>query len=188
VELPLTSCLENVSESLAGELHKLEAVYPKLASRVSSTGAVTVAGEFDVMADGKHIDCFSIQIQLPAEYPISVPLVFETAGRIPRIPDRHVNPDGSACLFVPDARWKHWPVGSDLLQFVSGPVHYHFLAQAYFELEGKWLFGERPHGDDGVLDLHVPDLQYSVASRRRPLSRPGAYPVHRGKKLANSRR
>lgn len=150
--------MEIVGEPLASDVCNLKGSYPNLIATIGKNGTVDVEGIFDVCADDKHIDSFSIRIEIPPDYPMTVPRVFETGGKIPRIADRHINPDGSACLFVPDARWKHWPPGSDLVRFVSGPVYYYFLGQAFYDLEGRWLFGERPHGDDGVIDYYKEEL------------------------------
>jgi len=145
-------------EPLSSEIRALLGHYPSFEHIMGDDGLAVVQGDLEILADGRFIDTFSIRIELLPPYPEVVPKVYETAGKIPRIADRHINPDGSACLFVPDARWKHWPVGRSLVEFVSSPVYYFFLSQAFFELEGKWLFGERPHGDDGVIDYYKEEL------------------------------
>ena len=43
-------------------------------------------------------DTYYIQIEIPSRYPKKLPLTREIGGRILRIPDNHINEDGSFCL------------------------------------------------------------------------------------------
>jgi eukaryotic-like serine/threonine-protein kinase len=35
----------------------------------------------------------------------------------------HLAADGTACVLLPDERWRLWPVGSPLLKYLTGPLH-----------------------------------------------------------------
>jgi hypothetical protein len=73
--------------------------------------------------------------------------VFETGGRIPRIRGRHHYDDtGSACVLLPEERWRVWPKGSSLLKFIDIPVRNFFISQAVFERDGVWPLGQWEHG------------------------------------------
>ena len=91
-----------------------------------------VAGTFPVRSpDGIELDRYRVRIELPLDYPNDLPLVFETAGRVPRKADRHVCEDtGAACLLVPDNRPWVFPVGASFRQFLDVPVHDFFLSQS----------------------------------------------------------
>lgn len=151
--------METSNEHLASDINKLKSAYPDFEVVLDGDGGAHVEGKFEVWADGRFIDSYLIRVEIDREYPATMPKVFEVGGGLKRDADRHINPDGSACLFVPDARWKHWPVGSDLVSFLKGPVYYFFLSQAFFDLEGRWLFGDRPHGDEGVIDYFREELE-----------------------------
>jgi hypothetical protein len=111
------------------------------------------------LTTGEEIDRYLIEIELPNDYPKGVPVVREKGGRIPRIIDRHIyENDGTCCLFVLDEQWKHYPEGATLVEFINGPVYQYFLSQSYFELTGKWLFGERGHGIVGILEYYSEEL------------------------------
>jgi hypothetical protein len=91
-----------------------------------------------------------------------LPVVRETGGRIPRHEDRHVNAsDGSACVLLPDERWRLWPPGSPLLKYLTGPLHSFFLAQTMVEEGQPWPFGHWAHGAKGVFQFYREILKTS---------------------------
>lgn len=102
----------------------------------------------------KVVDSFSIEIELPSDFPTSIPILKETAKRIPKNADRHFNIDENACLFVPEEREKYFPNGSPISDFIENCVKPFFVNQSYFEEAGEWPLGQRPHGLDGVLDYY----------------------------------
>jgi hypothetical protein len=121
-------------------------------------GTVFLRGVFPLRFGDQDIDHFGIEVQIPDRFPDEIPIVREVGGRIPRIIDRHViTADGQLCLFVREERWRLYPQGSTLLDFLKGPVHSHLLGQAMVELGAGWPFGERSHGLKGVLE-HYEEL------------------------------
>lgn len=67
---------------------------PEASIRVKGTFAFSAVHE----SRGVITDCFELEIVVPRRFPFEIPKVVETAGRIPRIGEFHVNPDGSLCL------------------------------------------------------------------------------------------
>lgn len=117
---------------------------------------VVVAGEFVVANEGRVLDRYEIEVELPSDGPTTgIPVVREVGGRIPRTPDRHVNSDGSACLMVPDEFWYRNPDGLDLISFLRGPVLHYFISQSIVEHGETWPAGERAHGIAGVLQFYA---------------------------------
>lgn len=115
-------------------------------------GKVIVRGRLDVFYEGAIYDSYNICIHLSDDHPISLPLVFEEGGRIPRIPARHVNDDGTACLFVFFERKKFWTDANSIKELIGGPINAYFYAQTYYEREGCYPYGERGHGLIGILE------------------------------------
>jgi hypothetical protein len=108
-----------------------------------------------------EIDRYAIEIEIPGD-PRDLPRVWEVGGKIPRTQERHISPaDGSGCLFVPDERWKYYPIGSSIIEFLRKPVREFFLWQAYFDIAGEPLFPGRSHGPAGVLESYCEELQTS---------------------------
>lgn len=116
---------------------------------------VFIRGSFPLEHDGKVLDRYSIEIELPRNYPEAPPIVRETGGRIPRTADNHFSRlNGELCLFVPDERWQHSPAGTTLLEFLNGPVRNHFLGLSLVQLGEDWPFGERSHGGAGIIESY----------------------------------
>lgn len=110
--------------------------------------------------DGKEIDRYLIEIQIPDDYPRSTPIVRETGGRLPKIIDRHFYPnDKTACLFLRDERYKFYPKGSTIIDFIEGPVKNFFIWQMDYDLNGgNSSFGGRPHGANAIFQFYTEEL------------------------------
>lgn len=108
---------------------------------------IRIYGSLEIKEGAKVLDRYAIEIHLPDSYPDSVPVVFEVGGRIPRTQDRHCfEQTGASCVLLREERWRVWPTGSSLLQFVDGPVRNYFISQAVFERDGVWPLGQWEHG------------------------------------------
>lgn len=97
---------------------------------------------------------FDIEIIVPNRYPRCEPKVFEVGGRIRREPDRHINADGDCCVTI----WEHWLLTApdhSFTAYLNGPVNEFFLGQYWFERTGTWPFGERPHGQKGLVEAYA---------------------------------
>jgi hypothetical protein len=137
----------------AKEKAEIESAYTHL--HFVEDGVVSVRGSFPIMFEGQEFDRYVIEMKLLQDYPKSLPVVWEIGGRIPRTADFHVNPaDGTACILLPDERWRIWPSGSTLLQFLDGPVRNFFLSQSLVRLGESWPFGQWDHGAKGIREYY----------------------------------
>ena len=137
------------------EKTEVEAAHPNLHFEVVND-VVLVRGTFPIAFEENGLASDLIEIELPKDYPKSIPIARETDGRIPRTADRHMNPaDGTACVLLPDERWRVWPHGSRLLQFLDGPVRNFFLGQSLVELGDPWPFGQWGHGANGIREYYA---------------------------------
>jgi hypothetical protein len=133
----------------------LQKRYPTLHLFIEDDGTARVAGTFPVLApDGRLLDRYQVSITLLADYPGSLPLVREVGGRIPWKDDFHVNADGTACVLLPDDRWRCFPEDAPFVQFLDGPVHDFFLGQSLVALGEEWPFGQWSHGWKGVYEYY----------------------------------
>jgi hypothetical protein len=142
-------------EEFEGIKRCMEVEFPYLHAGVAD-GQTVLRGELPIVAEGKIIDQFEIEVLVAADGPRAVvPTVSEIGGRIPHTVDRHVYPTtGNVCLFVQDEFWYRHPDGMDLLDFLKGPVTSFFVAQTHYELHGRWPFGERSHGSEGIREFY----------------------------------
>ncbi|MDM8556948.1 hypothetical protein QUF75_19655 [Desulfococcaceae bacterium HSG7] len=133
-------------------MEQLSAFYPELSVH-EDNGKIYVIGRWNVYAESEYIDNYSLRIELPGDYPQSVPKIWETSYKLKKNQDTHFNPpDNHACLFAPPERWEKWPIGASFIEFLDGPVTEFFFSQAYYQLTGEWIFGQRSHGDDGIIE------------------------------------
>jgi hypothetical protein len=116
-------------------------------------GTVQLRGSYGVRNDGVVLDRFQVEIRLQRDYTKTVPVVEEIGGRIPRITDRHISADGTACLLVPE----EWLLAEDqsFRAFLDGPMKNFFLGQLLVEAGKPWPFGQRSHGYDGLIESYM---------------------------------
>lgn len=135
------------------EKAEVEAQFPDL-HFVVENDFVYVRGGFPVMFEGKVLDRYSVELQLAQNHPAGLPVVRETGGRIPRDIDRHILSNGTACVLIPDERWRLWPEGTALLKYLTCPLHSFFLAQTMVEEGQDWPFGQWAHGAKGIFQFY----------------------------------
>jgi len=98
---------------------------------------------------------FSIDLEVPGNYPRGIPWLWCKRAEIPWEIARHVYPNGRACLCVSSEYRKHWPPGSDLTDFLSILVRPYLVGQAYYQDHGRWPPGrERSHGVEGIIEAY----------------------------------
>ena len=129
--------------------------YPAL--RIDVTGPQPmISGLWPVTDEnGAIVDEFRIELKLPHSLRHQVPELREVGGRIPFScstgnPERHVNPDGTACLLIEEDFWKDHPEGYELMEFLEGPVRHWLLGQVFFEAHGCWPWEEWEHDFRGL--------------------------------------
>ena len=101
---------------------------------------------------------YNIEIEIPNNYPKSIPKIRELNGAIKKVPRQHFNRDGTACLFVKDEAFKYLNNKLTIIDFINGPVKDFFISQHYFSLTGKWIYGERGHGDKGIIEFYKEEI------------------------------
>jgi|UPI00047DA2D0 hypothetical protein len=132
---------------------EIAARYPDLRV-VMEQGTVYIRGSFPIMDATDVLDRFQIEIELPADFPESIPVLREVGGRIPWHENRHVNNGtGEACPIVPE-EWLVRTERDSILAFLDGPVRNFFLGQILIEAGQPWPFGERSHGIDGLFEAY----------------------------------
>jgi hypothetical protein len=114
---------------------------------------VRIRGTYPVRHESEELDRYHIEIEFPPDYPDRLPIVRETAGRIPWEADRH-NSNGVACVLLPEERWWSFPPNKPFLEYLTVPLHNYFLSQSLIEAGGTWPFSEHRHGLDGVIDFY----------------------------------
>ena len=133
----------------------LRSRYPTLHAFADDKTCV-VLGTYAVVDGGREIDRYSLEIELPGDYPHSLPMVWETAGRIPRELNRHVVPrTGALCLGVPVALWIDLKGDFSIERVLEGPVRTFLIGNGLVEEGEPWPHGDRSHGAKGMLEFYA---------------------------------
>lgn len=134
---------------LSAEIRDL---FPDLSVRIVD-GYLMIHGSLSIAHEERVLDRYQIEIRLSDDFPNSEPEVREIGGRIPHLPDRHVNPNnGTLCWQVPE----EWLLEGDrtLLGFLQGPLRNFLLGNSLHELGDPFPFGERAHGLAGLIQSY----------------------------------
>lgn len=127
--------------------------YPDLSIRPGRGEGLRIVGdlEFRAVAVGDEVhDLFSIEMEVPNDFPASPPVVRETGGRIPRT--FHTNLDRSLCLGSPLRLRMVLSKTPTLTGFVEGAVVPYLFGHVIAARTGELPFGELAHGDHGLLE------------------------------------
>jgi len=135
---------------------------------IEEAGALFARGSVPLLDGGREIDRFGLDIKTPPDYPDSLCRVFETAHRIPRDADRHVNPDGSLCLGVEEAL-RIQCVDLRLPTLLDGPIRAFLLGTLEVERGRPWPYGAWSHGDEGIRQFYAEHLQVADAATLKRL-------------------
>lgn len=133
--------------------------------RITEDEDIYLTGTIDIIDNtGKKWDTFAIEIRPSDGFPYRFPLLFETGNKIPRIPDWHVNGDGSCCVDVEPSEILFCRNGITVLQYLKAKAIPFLSNQAYRRIEGFYASGEYPHGNAGIYKfysnmLHIQNVQ-----------------------------
>lgn len=134
------------------EISELLRTFPGLSLRPVVNGQIKLTGTLSFSADAKGLeridDAYEVEIAVPPNFPRELPLVKETAGRIPR--DFHTNPDGSLCLGSPIRQYLELAKTPTLPGFVKTCFIPYLYGFSYKEKYGRLPFEELDHGMKGI--------------------------------------
>ena len=139
-----------------GALRQLEAWlrrdYPTMHA-IFSDGVVRIRGTHPVLHEVQEIARYSLCMALPPDYPNSLPVVWETADRIPRVEDRHVNVTNGSLCGVPAALWIALEGNFSVGRVLDIPVRNYLIGNCMIEAGENWPHGEWAHGAKGMLQF-----------------------------------
>lgn len=136
------------------QFNELHQFYRELVLDETVAGPWTICGElkFSASYNGDSIqDSFHVQIQIPSNYPESVPIVWETEGRIPDSFHKFTNK--SLCLGSPLNVKIKFLENPTILGFVEGLLVPYLFGFCTYERTGVMPFGELAH-NRGMLDSY----------------------------------
>ena len=109
-------------------------------------------------------DVYEIKIVVPWDYPTSFPKIWEVGGKVPRENNgfMHVLADGSLCLGVIYDLISLITSDSELSHYVCPLLDSYLYSATYYREYGVVPeYGERPHGDAGIIEAYKERYQVS---------------------------
>lgn len=131
--------------------------YPGMSTAPCSDAGICLRGRFrfkaSISGNDEIEDFYMLEIFVPDKFPQALPEVKETGGKIPCDGNFHVNLDGSLCLGSPLKLLKKIHSAPSLTGFADKCLVPYLYAVSYKLMHGgNFLFGELPHGDQGIVD------------------------------------
>lgn len=99
------------------------------------------------------IDDFTIVIEVPLGFPNELPIIKETSNKIPK-DFEHVNIDKSLCLGIETEIKILFMKNPTLLNWFQTFVVNYFYSVMYYNKYGRMPYGERTHGNKGILEFY----------------------------------
>jgi len=125
--------------------------------------------EFHAEYEGKEVrDTFEVEISILQDYPDSIPLTWETGGRIP--PEYHKLGGGALCFAAPFEVRRRFAARPTLHGYIQDLLVPYLFAFSYKERYGTMPFGELAHGGEGILQYYCELLGVSEIPALRLLA------------------
>jgi hypothetical protein len=177
------------------EVDELLHLHPQLRLVPSDGPAVVVEGiiAFDAIGPTgvKIEDKYKIKLRMPLDAKNSLPMAWETEGRIPS--DFHKLESNSLCLASPIKIRMKLAESPSMAIFVSEFVVPYLYGYSYFEQFGEMPFGELSHGIEGIREhlremfqcdtATYPEIFLKLASLQKRRANKIACPCLSGRRL-----
>lgn len=138
------------------EAREVQEHYPDLSFYTRGKDILVLKGNLEIKDDKSVLDTYQIEILFPKTYPRDIPLLMETAGRIPRKADRHVNGKTGICCIGPRLEQRQrWMKDQKISTYIEHFVIPFLSNQSYYERIGEWKNGQYDHGANGVLSYYA---------------------------------
>jgi len=144
---------------IISQFEDLKKSYPELQLFARDNGKIIIAGwiQFSAHFKNKKIeDRYLIEVSVSPDYPTSIPLSKEIAGRIPE--NYHKLKDDYLCLGVPLAvklKFRELPTLINYFNILLVPYLYAF---SHFEKFGKMPYGDEKHNSDEIYLYYSQEL------------------------------
>lgn len=115
-----------------------------------------------------YSEVFEVEISIPKNYPKSLPSIKETSKKIDSSYN-HINYDNTLCLEVEKAMRTRLYPDYKLIEWVEKFVFPYFYSYCYYRDYGRYPFGERSHGAEGIIEYYRELFQVKTIEEARYL-------------------
>ena len=146
---------------MAKQINELTKVHQGLTNVVEHSAKTLVSGAlpFEASVEGLETitELFAIELNIPKNFPESLPLVWETDGRIDANYEHRLTND-ALCLAVPNEQHRIFFEQPTLLGFVNRLVIPFLYGYCFWKKHGYHPFDEAAHGNEGILRHYIDSL------------------------------
>lgn len=143
-----------LSKNLIKHVEEFAFIYQPELKLTVLENAVALQGVLSVSGPKGVFDAYQVCIGVPFSFPLDEPVVYEVGERIPKTPDRHINPGSNSCCLGVWEEWLLTTSSPSFTGFMNELVNDYFTSQSWFELYGEWPYGQRSHGQQGVAEAY----------------------------------
>ena len=141
---------------LARELARFKGDWPNASLDLLDNGSALIQMKY--LLDGSYNEIriaeqFSLQISVPASYPLEVPTVNEVDGIISPNYEHRLT-DGSFCLGASIELLRNIQEDPSLSSFLEGPVQSYLYTALFWQRYGRYPYGDRAHGIQGIIQAY----------------------------------
>lgn len=132
-------------------------MYPLFRIKPTTNKKYIVEGTYECLVSSVAFEeilvKYDLSIHIPEDYPESLPTVFELSSKIKKLPENHVNGDGSLCLGAPIRLQMIMKNSKSLIHFFEECILPYLYAYTLKQEKGKpFVFGELAHGSIGLIN------------------------------------
>ena len=107
----------------------------------------------NVFNDVRIIEDFCVEITIPNEYPLEIPIIKEVGGKIDSI-YHHINYNGTLCLATETEIKLEFNKGLTLIEWIERYVIPYLFSYCYYKRYNVFPFGERSHRMEGIFEFY----------------------------------
>ena len=145
-----------IFEHFQPQLDELLCCQPLLKHHICA-GYVLITGAYCIRVlyeDEEFEGVFEVEAIVSFDFPLTLPKIREVGGKIRRRGFEHIYPDRELCLEVDTKVKIDLLKNPSLIYFFETYVTSYFFSYLYYEKYRKFPFGERSHGEKGILEYY----------------------------------
>ena len=146
-----------MKNSLTEQIVELRKVHKGLTKSRKVDNVTIICGSLPFEASSDEYapitDCFNVELIIPNNYPVELPTVRETKGKIDKQYEHRYN-DGTLCLAVPIEERRIFFQQPTLLGFVNNLLIPYLFGYCYWQQHRIHPFGESAHGHKGIIQFY----------------------------------
>lgn len=143
-------------ELIKNEWTEVLKAYPYLGMLTENHKFYSSTGVLEIIDDSEiHWGSFNVEIRIPKNYPLALPIVYEIGGKVKKDPDWHINYDQSCCVGTSIDIYHKLKEKLSINTWLDTFVLPYFQNQIYRLERGNYLGKVRGHFKEGLIQSYI---------------------------------